>query len=116
MKQLLLLRSLFRRQAPVGSRGEFLLELIDSASSVNVFQLARIERVTLVANVNFQLRANALGLKLVAATTGDRGILILRVDALFHNSFSVFRGGDSGLVQGHGSRNVRYRYVSVQGL
>lgn len=48
----LLLLGLLLVQAAVGACGEFLLELIDSASRINKFQLAGIERMALVTDID----------------------------------------------------------------
>lgn len=48
-------------QASVGTSSELLLELVDTASGINEFQLTGIERVTVIADVNFQLGLHALG-------------------------------------------------------
>src|SRR5690606_7570770 len=83
-----LLRSLLRSQASVGSRSKFLLEFVDAARSVNEFQLSCIERMTIAANVDLQLRSHTAGGEGISATTGNGGFLVIWVNAVFHGSFS----------------------------
>ncbi len=90
-------------QAGVGARGELLLEFVDSAGRVDVFQLAGIERMTLAANVdaNFAATSCAAGDKGVSTTASDRGFLVIGVDAVFHGvAHSLHRWGvTAGIVQ-----------------
>ena len=48
--------------------------------------------MTFIANVDLQFRAYAAGGERVAATTGDRGFLVIWVNAVFHG-VSVSKGG-----------------------
>lgn len=78
---------LFLGHAGISAGGEFLLKLVDPSSRVNKLQLAGVKRMTLTANVDFQLRANAAGDKRVAATATDLSFLVIGVNSLFHISF-----------------------------
>ncbi len=64
--------------------GELLLEFIDPTSRIYKLQLARVERVALVANVDLQFLSSAVCHKFVPTATRYLGLNILGVDAFFH--------------------------------
>lgn len=64
--------------------GEFLLEFIDPASRIYKLQLARVERVALIANVDLQFLSSAARHEFVPTATRYLGLKILGVDAFFH--------------------------------
>lgn len=96
MEKLLLLCLFLRCQAAVAARGELLLELVDPTSRVDVFQLAGVERMTRVANINLQLGSNAASGEGIAATASHRGFLVFGMDAVFHR-FRLFTPGEGFL-------------------
>ena len=71
-------------QARVAPSREFVLELLDPASGINIFQFAREKRVTLIANVDSQLRTSAAGYKRVSAAAGYLRFLVFWVDTVLH--------------------------------
>ena len=77
------------RKATVGACCKFLLELVDSSSRVNVFQLAGVKGMTLIANIDLQFWSNAACLETVAATAGHGRFLIIWVNAVFHGVFQM---------------------------
>lgn len=87
MGSLLLLRSWFLcgLKAGVGACCEFVLKLLDPTSRVNELQLAGVERVADIANVDLEFLAGAAGAEAVPATAGHFGFEVLRVDAIFHD-------------------------------
>ena len=89
---LLALLWLLLLQAAVVASAKFLLELVDSSGGVNKLQFAGVKRVTLVANVDSQLGANAASLKRIATTAGYGRVLVIRVDTLFHRSILMCLG------------------------
>ena len=48
-------------QAGIAGAGELVLELLDAAGRVDELQLARVERMASVANIDLQLRLRAAG-------------------------------------------------------
>ena len=98
IKQLLgdlLLDWLLGLQTGVGASSKLLLELVDTAGGVDVFQLTGIERMALATNVDTNLAASGgtSGHKGVATTAIDRGFLIIWVDAVFHGDSHRFARG-----------------------
>lgn len=91
LRQLFLLWSwLFRvLQTGVGSSSKFGLELFDPASGVNELQLARVERMADIANVDSQLFANAFGNETIAATASNLRFDVVGVDLIFHDFGNV---------------------------
>jgi len=73
-------------QTGVRSTGELALELFDSTGRIHILQLARVKRVTGVADVNLQLFPRAARLERVAATAGDRRLEIAGMNVFFHVS------------------------------
>ena len=71
-------------KAGVGSGSELVLELFDPTCGVHEFELAGVERVANVANVNLEFLAGAPGREAVTAATGDLGFEVFWVDAVFH--------------------------------
>lgn len=91
LRQLFLLWSwLFRvLQTGIGSSSKFGLELFDPASGVNELQLARVEWMADIANVDSQLFANAFGNETIAATASDLRFDVVGVDLIFHDFGNV---------------------------
>ena len=85
---LLLLRAL---QTGVAAAGEFALKLFNTTRRIDVLQLARVERVAAVADVDLQLLARAACLKRIPAAASDGRVEVIRVNAFFH--FSVIPDG-----------------------
>ena len=70
--------------ARVSAGGEFRLELLDPAGRIDVFQLAREERMASGANIDLQFLLGAAGgERITAAASNCRGNVI-GVDAVFH--------------------------------
>jgi hypothetical protein len=65
------------------------LELFDPASGVNEFQLARVERMADIANVDSQLFANASGNETIATTASNLRFDVVGVDLFFHDFGNV---------------------------
>ena len=104
-------------KAAVGACCKLLLELVDSPSRINVFELARVKRVTLIANIDLQFRSHAACLESVAATAGHSRFLIIWVNAVFHGVFQWFEVSQHWLeYSAVEPRNVRQRTSFVQGL
>ena len=91
LRQLFLLWSwLFRvLQTGIGSSSKFGLELFDPASGVNELQLACVERMADIANVDSQLFANAFGNETIAATASDLRFDVVGVNLIFHDFGNV---------------------------
>ena len=104
-------------KATVGACRKLLLELVDSSSCINVFQLARVKRVALIANIDLQFGSHTARLETVAATTGHSRFLIIRVNAVFHGVFQRFEVSQHWLeYSAVEPRNVRQMTSLVQGL
>lgn len=91
LRQLFLLWSwLFRvLQTGIGSSSKFCLELFDPASGVNELQLACVERMADIANVDSQLFANAFGNETIAATASNLRFDVVGVNLIFHDFGNV---------------------------
>jgi hypothetical protein len=76
-------------QTCVGSSSKFVLELFDPASGVNELQLARVERMADIANVDSQLFANAFGNETIAATASNLRFDVVGVNLFFHDFGNV---------------------------
>ena len=76
-------------QTGVGSSSEFVLELFNPACGVNELQLARVERMADIANVDSQLFANAFGNETIAATASNLRFDVVGVDLFFHDFGNV---------------------------
>ena len=76
-------------QTGVGSSSKFGLELFDPACGVNELQLARVERMADIANVDSQLFANAFGNETVAATASNLRFDVVGMDLIFHDFGNV---------------------------
>lgn len=87
--QLLLLALFLGRETAVGPGGKFLLKLINPSGCVHILELACVKRMTLIANVDLQLRSDAAGREGVTATAGYGCVLVIRMDAVFHGSVVV---------------------------
>ena len=66
--------------------GEFCAEFFDASGGVNVFEPARVERMTNVTNIDFQFGTRALGDERISATAGHFRFDVFRVNAFFHGS------------------------------
>ena len=71
-------------QACIAAAGELVLELLNTSSRVDILQLARIERMASVANVDLQFLAGTSGLERVPTTAADCRVEVFRVNAVFH--------------------------------
>ena len=93
MGSLLLLcsRLLRRLKTGVGTSGELVLELLNPSSRVYELQLARVERMANIANVNLQFLACTSGGEAITTTARDFGFEVLGVNAVFH-SRNLFQG------------------------
>jgi len=93
MGSLLLLRGrlLRRLKTGVGSCSKLVLELFDSACGVDELQLAGVERVADITNVDLEFFSGAASGEAIAATAGHFGFEVLGVDAIFHDSDLVYR-------------------------
>ena len=85
--RLLLLRLLAFFEACVTGGGEFAFELLNPSSRVDEFQLARVKRMTLVADVDLQLFTGAARRKGVTAAAMDAGLMIFGMDVRLHRFF-----------------------------
>src|SRR5262245_20471100 len=71
-------------EARVAGRRKFAFELLDPTSRVDELQLARVERVADVANIDLQFLARAAGHELVAAAASYLRFVIFRMNAVLH--------------------------------
>lgn len=72
---------------------KFLLEFVDTSSRINVLQLSGVKRMTLIANVDLQFGPYTAGLECGPTTAGNRRLLIIGVNAVFHGFFQIVRVG-----------------------
>ena len=73
----------------IAGADELLPKLLDPARRVDVLQLARIERMAGVADVDLQLRPGAASGEGVSAAAGDGAIHVLGMDFVFHVQISL---------------------------
>jgi hypothetical protein len=71
-------------QTCIACLGKLVLEFLDSTCCIDKLQLAGIERMAEVANIDFQFFAGTAGLKRIATATGNRGVMIFRVYVTLH--------------------------------
>ncbi len=71
-------------ETSIARSSKFVLEFFDSSSSVNKLELARIEWVARIADVDLQLFTSAPRDKAVATAAGDLGFLVIGMDASLH--------------------------------
>ena len=91
LRQLFLLGGRFLgTKTCIGACSEFGLELFDSSGGIHELELAGVERVADVANVDAELFANAASLERIAATAGYFGFLIVGMDVVFHDFLATF--------------------------
>lgn len=90
-------------QAGIGAGGEFVLELLDTTSGIDVLEFAGVERMALTANVDLQFLADASCFEGISATASYGSFLIVRVDAVSHGLDLSVNEGFWGL-QGAGTR------------
>ena len=88
LRQLFLLGRFFRSRLErrVSTCSELCLELFNPTCSINELQFARVERMANIANVDSQLFASASSDKRVPTTTGNRGLLVVWVNSVFHDT------------------------------
>src|SRR5690606_19887933 len=72
-------------QAGITSRGELVLELLDTSGRVDELQLARVERMASAADVDFQLGTGAAGDKRIATAALNLRHEVLGMDVVFHS-------------------------------
>ena len=91
LEQLLLFRGwLFGTETCVSTSSEFVLELFNASRSVNELEFARVKRMANITNVNSKLFSDASRLKGIATTAGNFGLLIIGMNAVFHDGFDTF--------------------------
>lgn len=73
-------------QACICSSSKLVLELFDSTSRVDILQLAGVERMAFAANVDPEFLSDTSSLETIAATTAHCGLLVIGMDAVFHDS------------------------------
>ena len=76
-------------KAAISPCRKLLLELVNTSSSINVLQLSGVERVTFITNVDLQFWAHAASFETIATTTGDSGLLVIWMNAVFHGVFQM---------------------------
>lgn len=72
-------------QRSIGSSRELVLELLNSTRRVDIFQLARKERMAFTANIDPQFLADTASRKGVPATAGHRSFNVIWMDLSFHD-------------------------------
>jgi hypothetical protein len=72
-------------EAGITGGSKLVLELLDAAGRVHELQLARIERMAHVADIDLQLLASAARRKPVPAAAGDLGDKVIWMNAVFHD-------------------------------
>ena len=75
-------------QTGVTASSKLGLELLDTARSVYVLQLARIERMADIADVNFHLFTRATRCKSISATASNLRVNIIRMNTVLHRRIS----------------------------
>ena len=97
MEQLLLLggRFLGGLKACVSPSGELILKLLDSTCGIDELQLASVERVADITNVDLEFFSGAASGEAIAATAGHFGFEVLGVDAIFHDRDLASSAGKS---------------------
>ena len=68
---------------------ELVLELFNTPGGVDELNAAGVERMARVANIDFKFRLRAARHEGVAATAGDFGFHVLRMNISFHRTISV---------------------------
>lgn len=72
-------------QAAVSASSKLLLEFVDSTGCIDKFQLARVERVASVADIDSQFTAtDGASFEFISTTTANGSCFVLGVDAFFH--------------------------------
>lgn len=85
----LLLFLLWLLKTCIRTSRKLLLELVDTSRRVDELQLAGVERMASVANVDLQFWHSATSRKRIAATAGDRRFLVVGVNIGLH--WNLFR-------------------------
>lgn len=67
-----------------------LVELLDAAACLYVTLTTREERMALGADIDAELRLRGARLERVATAAGDRSLVVLRMDTLFHSLHLAF--------------------------
>ena len=98
-ERLLFLCRLLLRQAGVVALGKLALEFLDASCRIDELQLARVERMTHVADIELQLRAGTAGAERIPTTACDLGLEVLWMNAFLHslNSCCAFTAALVGL-------------------
>ena len=88
LRQLFLLGRFFgsRLKRRVSTCSKLRLEFFNTTCSIDELQFARVERMANIANVDSQLFSSASSDKRVPATTGNRGLLVVWVNSVFHDT------------------------------
>ncbi len=76
-------------QAGIRAAGKLTLELLDPTCCIDVLQLAGVERMTRITDIDLELFTCAASLKRIATAAGDGCLDVLGVDAVFHFAFPV---------------------------
>lgn len=64
---------------------ETLLKFVNTSACVNKLLLTCVERMALGADFDLDILLSGLGLDNVAASTGNSGLLVIRMDTLSHS-------------------------------
>ena len=67
-----------------------LVELLDTAARLDVALTSREERMAFRANIDVELFLRGARLERVATAAGDRSLVVLRMDTLFHSLHLAF--------------------------
>ena len=67
-----------------------LLELVNTSTGINQLLLTGEERMALGADIDAELRLRGARLERVATAAGDRSLVVLRMDTLFHSLHLAF--------------------------
>jgi hypothetical protein len=73
----------------VGTSCKFVLEFLNSTRRIHKFQFAGVKRVANITNVDLQFLASTTGQETVPTSASHGGLLIIWVDAVFHNGFAT---------------------------
>ena len=95
--------------------GELILEAFDGAARLGVLNASSVERVALGANIDLEFRLGATSHEGIAATAGDLGLYIIRMDFLFHFFYSLVYVNDVSSpfsARANAPPNTRRRIVS----
>ena len=99
-------------KAAVASCGEFALEFFDPTCTVDIFQLAGIERMAGVTDVDLQFFPRAASGKCITTTASHVGFMIFRMDFFLHGLIPIPREGPN--FKQKGSLQYRRKVVTRQ--